>query len=252
MERNCNDQDQNGNRSGRQGSRRSRETAPAIRLRSHRIHGDRQRPRGSPPGLRQCDPADGGQRAGSIRGRRTFRARCPLAALDPHGRDLPARESQASLLPVDGVSHRPIARQQRHESTSRSTRRAGGQAEERRLAWTARRGARRGPGQRRARTAGSMLPRLDGDDAAPGHGLWAALRGALRDTLLTHGDHYMHLADLKSYLEADQKLVELYTDLDGWARKAILNVASAGKFSSDRTIAEYATDIWKVKPCPVS
>ena len=73
----------------------------------------------------------------------------------------------------------------------------------------------------------------------------------LRDTLLTHGDHYMHLADLKAYLEADQRLRELYADSDGWARKAILNVAGSGKFSSDRTIAEYATRIWEVKPCPV-
>ena len=47
----------------------------------------------------------------------------------------------------------------------------------------------------------------------------------LRDALLTNGDHYMHLADLKSYLEADQRLVELYADPDAWARKAILNVA---------------------------
>jgi glycogen phosphorylase len=73
----------------------------------------------------------------------------------------------------------------------------------------------------------------------------------LYDTLLTHGDHYMHLADLKSYLEADQRLRELYADSDAWARKAILNVAGSGKFSSDRTIAEYATQIWEVKPCPV-
>jgi starch phosphorylase len=73
----------------------------------------------------------------------------------------------------------------------------------------------------------------------------------LQDTLLAHGDHYMHLADLQSYLEADQRLVTLYTDRDGWARKAILNVASSGKFSSDRTIAEYAAGIWKAKPCPV-
>src|SRR5262245_15959561 len=73
----------------------------------------------------------------------------------------------------------------------------------------------------------------------------------LRDTLLTHGDHYMHLADLKSYLEADRRLVDLYTDSEGWARKAVLNVAGSGKFSSDRTIAEYATDIWNVKQCPV-
>jgi starch phosphorylase len=73
----------------------------------------------------------------------------------------------------------------------------------------------------------------------------------LRDTLLTNGDHYMHLADLKSYLEADQRLVELYADQDAWARKAILNVASSGKFSSDRTIAEYAASIWNAEPCPV-
>jgi glycogen phosphorylase len=74
----------------------------------------------------------------------------------------------------------------------------------------------------------------------------------LRDTLLTRGDHYMHLADLSSYLEADQRLVELYADPDAWARKAILNVAGSGKFSSDRTIAEYAAGIWNAEPCPVS
>ena len=73
----------------------------------------------------------------------------------------------------------------------------------------------------------------------------------LRDALLTDGDHYMHLADLKSYLEADHKLMELHADSDAWARKAILNVAASGKFSSDRTIAQYATEIWKAKPCPI-
>ena len=73
----------------------------------------------------------------------------------------------------------------------------------------------------------------------------------LRATLLTNGDHYMHLADLKSYLDADQRLCEAYGDQKTWARKAILNVAGSGKFSSDRTIAEYATEIWEVKPCPV-
>ena len=74
----------------------------------------------------------------------------------------------------------------------------------------------------------------------------------LQDMLLTHGDFYMHLADLKSYLEADGRLVGLYAHPGNWARKAILNVASSGKFSSDRTIKEYAADIWKVEPCPVS
>jgi starch phosphorylase len=73
----------------------------------------------------------------------------------------------------------------------------------------------------------------------------------LYDTLLKNGDHYMHLADLKSYLEADQRLRDLYANSDEWVRKAILNVAGSGKFSSDRTIAEYASQIWEVKPCPV-
>jgi len=74
----------------------------------------------------------------------------------------------------------------------------------------------------------------------------------LRDTLLTHGDYYMHLADLTSYLDADRKMGELYGDPDAWARMAVLNIANAGKFSSDRTIAEYAADIWAVEPCPVA
>ena len=73
----------------------------------------------------------------------------------------------------------------------------------------------------------------------------------LRDTLLTNGDHYMHLADLTSYCQAQDKLGELYANPQEWARKAILNVASSGKFSSDRTIAEYAAEIWKVEPCPI-
>jgi glycogen phosphorylase len=73
----------------------------------------------------------------------------------------------------------------------------------------------------------------------------------LRDMLLTHGDHYMHLADLNSYLTADAQLSALYANPDHWARKAILNVAGSGKFSSDRTIAEYAEEIWNVKPCPI-
>ena len=71
------------------------------------------------------------------------------------------------------------------------------------------------------------------------------------DTLLTHGDFYMHLADLKSYLDADRRLCQLYAEPDAWARKAILNVASSGGFSSDRTIGEYNSGIWNAPPCPV-
>jgi len=73
----------------------------------------------------------------------------------------------------------------------------------------------------------------------------------IHDALLAHGDHYMHLADLKSYLDADRRLCELHADQDQWACKAILNIAGSGKFSSDRTIAQYAEEIWNAKPCPV-
>jgi len=73
----------------------------------------------------------------------------------------------------------------------------------------------------------------------------------LRDLLFTRGDYYMHLADLKSYLDSDRQVVALYSDEEEWSRKAILNVASSGNFSSDRTITEYATDIWNVGPCPL-
>jgi starch phosphorylase len=75
---------------------------------------------------------------------------------------------------------------------------------------------------------------------------------ALEHALLTGGDHYMHLADLTSYLNADREVGDLYANPKGWSHKAILNVASSGKFSSDRTIAEYAAGIWDVKPCPIS
>jgi starch phosphorylase len=73
----------------------------------------------------------------------------------------------------------------------------------------------------------------------------------IRDALLTHGDYYRHLADLRSYSEAHDRLAKLYTDRDAWVEKAILNVAASGKFSSDRAIAEYAQQIWGAQPCPV-
>ena len=69
---------------------------------------------------------------------------------------------------------------------------------------------------------------------------------------LTQGGHYLHLADLKCYLGSDDGLHALYGIPDEWARKAILNVAGSGKFSSDRTIAVYAADVWNVQPCPVA
>jgi starch phosphorylase len=74
--------------------------------------------------------------------------------------------------------------------------------------------------------------------------------GPLLDVLLTR-DFYMHLADLSSYLNADAQLESLYLRPEAWAQKTIRNVASSGKFSSDRTISEYASGIWNVEPCPV-
>lgn len=73
----------------------------------------------------------------------------------------------------------------------------------------------------------------------------------LRETLFTRGDYYMHLADLTAYLEASRRLGELYATPDAWTRKAILNVAASGRFSSDRTVCEYAHEIWDVKPCTI-
>jgi starch phosphorylase len=74
----------------------------------------------------------------------------------------------------------------------------------------------------------------------------------LHDSLLKFGDRYMHLADLAAYLAADRTLCASYADPGAWARKAILNVASSGKFSSDRTIGQYASEIWHARPCPVA
>jgi starch phosphorylase len=65
------------------------------------------------------------------------------------------------------------------------------------------------------------------------------------------GDYYMHLADLTAYARAQEALGQLYRSPEEWTRKAILNVACSGKFSSDRTIREYATEIWQAVPCPV-
>ncbi|MEX1063228.1 MAG: glycogen/starch/alpha-glucan phosphorylase [Balneolaceae bacterium] len=66
------------------------------------------------------------------------------------------------------------------------------------------------------------------------------------DALLHKGDYFLVLADFRSYLEKQKEVEKLYQDRDMWTRKAILNMARVGKFSSDRTIREYADEIWKV------
>jgi starch phosphorylase len=74
----------------------------------------------------------------------------------------------------------------------------------------------------------------------------------LTDSLLSGGDHYMLLADMRQYIQTQELVDASFQDQDGWIRKAILNVARAGKFSSDRTIREYASQIWHINPCEVT
>jgi glycogen phosphorylase len=74
----------------------------------------------------------------------------------------------------------------------------------------------------------------------------------IRQALLDYGDHYRHLADLSDYARAHGELNDCYADRETWTRKAIMNVACSGKFSSDRTIREYAEQIWNLKPSPVT
>ena len=65
---------------------------------------------------------------------------------------------------------------------------------------------------------------------------------------LLDSDHYQLLADFADYVEAQDKVDALYRRQSDWWRSAILNVAGMGPFSSDRTISEYAKDIWGIEP----
>jgi glycogen phosphorylase len=69
--------------------------------------------------------------------------------------------------------------------------------------------------------------------------------------LLDGGDRYMLLADLRSYIQSQEHVDAVYKSHEDWDRKAIMNVARAGKFSTDRTIREYASEVWRVEPCEV-
>lgn len=70
------------------------------------------------------------------------------------------------------------------------------------------------------------------------------------ENLLDHGDPYMILADFQSFCDIQEKIGNAYLDIDTWTRKAIINVSRMGKFSSDRSIKEYAKDIWNVPVKP--
>lgn len=83
--------------------------------------------------------------------------------------------------------------------------------------------------------------------------LFRDLYNSLLNTQCTqYADTYFVLADFRSYAEAQQRVMEAYMDEAGWAKKAILNVANVGKFSSDRTIQEYVDDIWKLDKITVN
>ncbi|HEX8153926.1 MAG TPA: glycogen/starch/alpha-glucan family phosphorylase, partial [Thermoanaerobaculia bacterium] len=69
--------------------------------------------------------------------------------------------------------------------------------------------------------------------------------------LLSPGDEYVHLADLQPYIDTQHRVDDAYRDRNVWLRKSLLNIARMGKFSSDRTIREYADDIWKIKPATI-
>ncbi|MDP7170640.1 MAG: glycogen/starch/alpha-glucan phosphorylase [SAR324 cluster bacterium] len=68
---------------------------------------------------------------------------------------------------------------------------------------------------------------------------------------LVFEDKYMLLEDFASYVECQQRVIKTWQDPDKWTRMSILNTAASGKFSSDRTIAEYAKDIWELEPVTV-
>ncbi|MBM4065299.1 MAG: glycogen/starch/alpha-glucan phosphorylase [Planctomycetes bacterium] len=73
----------------------------------------------------------------------------------------------------------------------------------------------------------------------------------LVDNLLHHGDQYLLLADFASYANCQERVSQAYCNQEAWVKKSIVNVANMGKFSSDRTIQEYAREIWGVSPVPV-
>jgi len=99
---------------------------------------------------------------------------------------------------------------------------------------------------RDARTRRVVDSLTDGTFSAHEGGIFAPIRRAL----LEEGDHYLHLADFSAYLAAQAEASKCFLDAPDWNRKAILNVARMSKFSSDRTIREYARDIWNVRSIP--
>ena len=94
----------------------------------------------------------------------------------------------------------------------------------------------------------AVIDWLGSDYFTPGeHGVFSLVH----DSLLAGGDPYLLLPDFRSYSDAHARVDAAYRDQRRWARMAILNTARMGKFSSDRTLREYARDIWSLKPAKV-
>ena len=74
----------------------------------------------------------------------------------------------------------------------------------------------------------------------------------LYNSLMNEGDQYFLLADFKSFVDVEDKIFEEFKDKEKWARKCFMNTCNAGIFSSDRTILQYAKEIWKVKRLPLN
>ena len=106
---------------------------------------------------------------------------------------------------------------------------------------------------------GALTPPQFASAAAPGlphkllHHPQLLREDAVGDRALLHGgnggpaDRYMSLKDFSSYAEAQQRVSEAYRDQEKWNRMALMNIANSGRFAADRSIAEYAQNIWRVK-----
>jgi starch phosphorylase len=93
---------------------------------------------------------------------------------------------------------------------------------------------------------GAELERVIGTIAQLDGGIFAPIAQLLRET-----DHYFHCADFPSYVETQGRAARMWLEPDDWTAMSIRNTARSGRFSSDRTVAEYARDIWHVEPVPI-
>ena len=95
----------------------------------------------------------------------------------------------------------------------------------------------------------AVLDWLDTDYFTPGH---PGILSSIKRSLLDMGDPFLVLADFASYQDAHMRVEKMYADKARWAKAAIINSASMGKFSSDRAINDYVENIWNLKDCEIA